>query len=130
MMQAAIYGRLGGDPRTIDTSSGKAMTVASIAVEIAERGVEQPEPEWIGLVAFGKHAETLAKHARGECVSVSGRVQRNRYTDRAGNERVQLQVVADSIVSARTVRPGGGKKKAATNGESATKDFDDAIPWQ
>jgi len=125
MMQVAMYGRLGGDPRTIDTTSGKAMTVASMAVDIGERDTEDPEPEWLGVVAFGKHAETLAKHGKGECISVSGRVQRNRYRDRNGEERVQLQVIADAIVSARTARPGGGKKKAAAKAEP---DFDDEIP--
>lgn len=138
--QISIYGRLGGDPRSIDTTSGKPMTVASVAVDVGERNVEDPAPEWFGIVAFGRHAEALAKHAKGECVAVSGRIQRNRFTDRNGNERVQLQVVADNLVSARTVRPGGGGRKAkpaesepAPEAEAAPanggEDFDDDIPF-
>lgn len=116
MIQAAIYGRLGGDPKSIETSSGKPMTVASVAVDVGERNVEDPAPEWIGVVAFGRHAEALAKHAKGECVAVSGRVQRNRWTDRDGNERVQLQVIADTLISARTVRPTVKRRQGSGGG--------------
>ncbi|MDZ7750009.1 MAG: hypothetical protein U5K43_15500 [Halofilum sp. (in: g-proteobacteria)] len=35
-------------------------------------------------------------------------------------------MIADSLVSARTARPGGGKKKAETKPE-APADFDDQI---
>lgn len=125
MFQVAAYGRLGGDPRSIDTSSGKAMAVASIAVDVAERGTEDPEPEWLGVVAFGGLADKLLQHAKGETVSVSGRVQRRRYQDRNGNERVQLEVIADALVSARTVRPGANRRQAAAgSGRNATGDLD------
>lgn len=133
MMQLSAYSRLGGNPRSIDTTSGRSMTVANLAVEVAERGNDDPEPEWLSVIAFGGQAETLAKHAKGEC-AVSGRVQRNRYTDRQGNERVQLQIIADMLVSARTARPGGGKKAKADTGQSqgqpAGEDFDNTIPFR
>jgi single-strand DNA-binding protein len=102
--QLAAWGRLGGDPKAIDTKSGKPMTVANLAADVGDE-----EPEWLGLVAFGNQAEALAKHGKGECISVAGRVQRRKWSDNAGAEHQQLQVVADSVISARTVRPGGGK---------------------
>lgn len=103
--QLAAWGRLGSDPKAIDTKSGKPMTVASLAADVGD----EQAPWWLDVVTFGKEAETLAKHAKGECISVAGRVQRRKWTDNAGAEREQLQVIADSLVSARTVRPGGGK---------------------
>lgn len=114
MMHSAAYGRLGQDPREIETRSGKMMTVASLAVDI---GDEEGGPEWLGLVAFGTVAEQLSRHGKGDCLSASGRLQRNRYTTRAGEERCQLQIVCDSVVSARTVRPGGGRKRRDELGE-------------
>lgn len=120
MFMASVYGRLGQDPRNIDTSSGKSMAVTSVAVDVQERGNENPDPEWLGLVAFGGQADKLLQHEKGECVAVSGRVQRNRWTDRDGNEREQLQVVVDSLVSARTVRPGNKRRQeSARDGRSA-----------
>jgi len=39
MMTAAIYGRLGQDPKRLDTSSGKLMVVASMAVTLPRPGI-------------------------------------------------------------------------------------------
>ncbi len=105
--QLAAWGRLGGDPRPLETRNGRSMTVASLAVEVADDG----EPEWLGLVAFAETAEALARHTKGDCVSVSGRLQRRSYTTRNGEERQQLQVVADTLVSARSVRPSGKRRQ-------------------
>ncbi len=70
----AIYGRLGYDPKAIETRNGKPMAAATIAVEIGQDG----------------------------------------------EEREQLQVIAESIISARTVRPGGVRKRTpADTGNSA-----------
>ena len=105
--QIAAWGRLGSDPRALETKSGKPMTVATIAVEVGD----DEEPEWLGIVAFGTTAETLARHAKGDCLSVSGRLQRRTYSTREGEQRQQLQIVADSLVSARSVRPAGKKRQ-------------------
>lgn len=106
----SAWGRLGREPQEIATSNDKTMAVASIALDIADPRQDDPAPLWLGVVAFGKYAEALLKHDKGECISVSGRLQRRTYQDRSGETREQLQVVADAVVSARTVRPGGRKK--------------------
>ncbi|OWK19386.1 hypothetical protein AJ88_45705 [Mesorhizobium amorphae CCBAU 01583] len=51
MMQASAYGRLGQDPRSITTKSGKEMAVVTIAVAIDE---PDAPPLWVGVVAFGR----------------------------------------------------------------------------
>ncbi|QIT56902.1 single-stranded DNA-binding protein [Aquisalimonas sp. 2447] len=130
--QLAAWGRLGNEPRALETKTGKPMTVASLAVEVAEGG----EAEWFGLVAFRKQAEQLASHSKGDRLSVAGRLQRQEWKGRDGEDRQQLQVIADSLVSARTVRPGGKKRKAPANGEGLEQarelyqapDFDDELP--
>ncbi len=128
MMQCAAWGRLGQDPRAIETRSGKPMTVASLAVQPAD---ELEEPLWLGVVAFGAQAEALLKHAKGECLSVSGRLQRRRW-ERDGEQHEQFQVVADSLVSARTVRPGGRRReqpKKQTPAREPEAEFNDDIPF-
>ncbi len=69
---------------------------------------------FFGLVAFGELAESLARHVKGDTVGAFGRIKINRYTNRDGEAREELSIMADSLVSARTVRPGGGRKKQAT----------------
>ena len=110
--QVAAYGRLGADPQARTAQSGKAWATASLAVDLGAGDDQEAPPQWFGIVAFGRVAETLCRHSKGDLVGVSGRLQRNSWTDKQGNEREQLQVIADAIVSARTVRPGGGRRQA------------------
>lgn len=103
----AAYGRLGADPRAVETRSGKPMTTARLAVDA---GDADAPPLWLGVVAFGRLADELQRHHKGDLLSVSGRLQVRRWTGADGGEREQWEVVADAIVSARTVRPGGRKR--------------------
>jgi single-strand DNA-binding protein len=119
MMQASAYGRLGSAPRAIETRSGKPMTVTTLAVDA---GDDDGPPLWLGIVAFGRLAEQLQRHAKGDPVSVSGRMEVRRWTDTSGAEHEQLQVVADALVSARSVRPGGSRKQS-------TAPADDGVPF-
>jgi single-stranded DNA-binding protein len=59
-----------------------------------------------GWAAFGKQADALG-HVKGDLVSVAGAMQVNQWTGKDGGTQQGYQVVADSVISARTVRPGG-----------------------
>ncbi len=100
----ALYGRLGRDPHAIETRTGKPMAAANIAVEIGRSG--EGEPLWLGILAFGHVAEDLLRHRKGDLLSAFGRVQRHTWTTNDGEAREQLQIIAESVISARTVRPG------------------------
>lgn len=109
---AALYGRLGRDPDPRTSQSGNPWATASIAVAL---GDDDAPPMWFNVIAFGRTAEVLCKHAKGDLLSVSGRLQMNRWRGQDGAEREQLQIVADSIVSAKGVRPSGGRRNGATD---------------
>ena len=126
MMQAAAYGRLGTDPKSIATQSGKAMVVATMAVSL-QAGRDAEATEWIGLVCFGKVAEILQTHEKGTMLSVAGRVQVNEYESK-GEKKRQLQIICDSIISAKSVRPKTGMKKSQP-GTDAGAPFDDPIDF-
>ena len=123
--QLSAYGRLGQEPKSITTQSGKPMAVGSLAVTVPARG-DEDATLWLGVVAFGSQAETLLSHAKGDMVSVTGRVQLNRWTDKDGNDREDLQVVADQITSTRTVRPGK-RKRSESAAPSKSAPFDDPL---
>ena len=124
----AVYGRLGSDPREHSTRKGGAMATASLAVDVPDRtqGAEEGATEtlWLRVTAFGRQAQDLAWHAKGDPVSVSGRLQFSRWTDRDGDEREQWAIVADALVSARTVRPGG-RRQSKGDGAGNGRDRDD-----
>ena len=118
-VQLAVHGRLGRDPRPIETGNGKPMTVASVAVTLdAREGGETGEATlWLDVLAFGRVADDLARHAKGDTVSVAGRLQLSRFTSSTtGEARENWQCVADSVMSARTVRPGGGRRSGGGDG--------------
>lgn len=71
---------------------------------------------WPGVLAFGKQADVLAKHQKGDLVSVSGQLQINQWTGQDGSTHSGYAMVADSVISARTVRPGGGRSQQKSGG--------------
>ncbi len=108
------------------------MAVCSIAVTLDTRSEEQ-EMEWFALVTFGKLAESLLKHRKGDMISTAGKVQPNTWTTGGGDDRRQFQIVADSVISARTVRPGGDRKanqgQGITHAHSGAQSFQEPAPF-
>jgi single stranded DNA-binding protein len=107
--QLAVYGRLGQDPQQRQSQSGNPWATASIAVSLGD--CDDDGTQWFGVVAFGKVAEILAKHRKGDLIGVFGRLKLNRWRDQSGQDREQLQVIADTVISAKSVRPGGGRRR-------------------
>ena len=136
MMLVSAYGRLGQDPRRIETKTGKAMCVTSLAVDLYDKDGES-HTQWLNVVGFGKIADLIDRQEKGDFASISGRCQINRWTKGDGQEQEQLSIIVDSIISSRAVRPGGksGQGKSpeqtdidighATDGAP----FDDEIPF-
>jgi single-strand DNA-binding protein len=102
MIRAAIHGRLGSDPVQRESRTGKSMCTTSVAVNVAKVG-EEAATEWFSLVAFGKAAEALAQHAKGDLVSAMGPLTRSTFQGRDGEERTSWSLLAESLLSARTV---------------------------
>ncbi len=139
MIEASVRGRLGKTPVERKTKDGKVWATASVAVNMARYGQDE-ETEWINLAAFGKAAEVLLKHQSGEPVNVFGPMTRQSYTGRDGIERTSWQIQVASILSARTTRPSGKRKRPADKKASAPTGmperprdtdepfFDDEIP--
>ncbi|EHS1869235.1 single-stranded DNA-binding protein [Salmonella enterica] len=136
--QIAAYGRLVADPQTKTTSKGTNMTMARMAVSLPCRTAENGEAVmWLGVTAFGKQADALAKHTKGDLVSVSGQLQINQWTGQDGGTHSGYAMVADSVISARTVRPGGNPQKStgkkppaqATTPNHDEPPFPDDIPF-
>ncbi|HIF8267294.1 TPA: single-stranded DNA-binding protein [Klebsiella pneumoniae] len=140
--QISAYGRLVADPQTRTTNSGSSMAMGRLAVALPCHAAEGGEVTfWLGVVAFGKQADALAGHVKGDLVSVAGAMQVNQWTGKDGGTQQGYQVVADSVISARTVRPGGkaGQQGQATDAlrraheqrppATGHEDFDQTPPY-
>ncbi|HCQ1290545.1 TPA: single-stranded DNA-binding protein [Escherichia coli] len=108
--QIAAYGRLVDDPQVKQTSKGTPMTLARMAVSLpCSQAQDGQATLWLSVIAFGKQADFLAKHQKGDVASVSGTMQVSQWTGQNGETRQGWQVITDSVISARTARPGGKK---------------------
>jgi single-strand DNA-binding protein len=103
VIRASISGRIGSDPVQRESRTGKSMVTASVAVNVA-KPTEEAATEWVSLVAFGAVAESLARHAKGDVIMVMGSLTRSTFTGRDGEERSSWSLLAESVLSARTVR--------------------------
>ena len=135
--QISAYGRLVADPQTRTTHSANTMAMARLAVSLPCNVAEAGESTfWLGVIAFGKQADALAKHQKGDLVSVAGNMQLNQWTGQEGGTQQGYQVVADSVLSARTARPGGkqGPQGQATDAlrraqQSSRDEYDQRPPF-
>ncbi|SLY49104.1 single-stranded DNA-binding protein [Klebsiella variicola] len=114
--QISAYGRLVADPQTRTTGKGTSMSMARLVVALPCKAADNGAATfWLGVNAFGKQAEVLAKHRKGDLVSVVGNMQLNQWTGLEGTSQQGYQVIADSVLSARTVLPGS---KAGQQGQA------------
>ncbi len=90
---------------------------------VVDLGRDAESPEWFSLAAFASTGEALARHGKGDMVAVSGKVTKSAWTGKDGTERAGFSVLADSIASARTVRP---RKAQAKREDAEAVPFDDA----
>ena len=113
MIYASIHGRLGSDPVASTTKADKAMARVSVAVDVTPYNAVDPESLWVGLLAFGQIAEDLQRAGKGEMVTAQGRMTRGHYIAKDGSQRESWTMIADSVVTARSARPSGKRRKVA-----------------
>lgn len=123
MIQVSIYGRLGRDPQERQTRSGNSVTTSSVAANATPSNYDgDTETIRFQVLVLGKARETQARHSKGDLVSLSGRIVQNRWTNQAGEEKTGMTIIADTIISAKSVRLGGAREKmAAAHKAGSTK---------
>jgi single-strand DNA-binding protein len=118
-----VIGHLGADPEMRYTAQGDAVTTFSVAAGrqwTDAGGQRRDETEWFKVVAWNKLAEVCNQYlAKGARVYVEGRLQTRRYTDRDGNERTAVEVVAADMImlDGRRLTPAAITDADAPDGE-------------
>lgn len=91
----SIMGRLTRDPELRYTASSTAVTNFTVAVD---RDFGEKQTDFIECVAWKNTAEFVSKYFhKGSMVVVSGRLNSRKWQDRDGNNRINWEVVADSV---------------------------------
>lgn len=112
--RVTIMGRLGRDPELRRTQTGTPVASFSLAVDrdFKDKATGERATDWLDVVAWRQTAEFAFKWFRkGQMAVVDGRLQARNYTDREGNKRWAVEVVAENIYFC------GGKDQSARASE-------------
>lgn len=111
----SIMGRFARDPELRRTQSGTPVTSFSLACErdFANSNGGK-ETDWFDVVAWRGTAELVCKYfSKGRMAVVDGRLQTRTWTDKDGNKRKTVEVLAESVYFADSKREDSGGYSAA-----------------
>lgn len=132
MIDAIVAGKLFGSPETKTAKTGRAFTTAKVRAATAEG-----ESIFVNVVAFSDTAQAaLQALGDGDAVSLAGTITPKAWTDRNGNTRPALDMVAAQVMTAYTVsrkrramQPEQDDAKAPQR-QQVEHDFDDSeVPF-
>lgn len=114
-----LMGRLVANPTLRYTQSQTPVASFTIAVDRDyQTGGSEKQTDFVECTAWRHTAEFVNKYfTKGQMIVVSGSLQSRKWQDKAGNNRVSWEVVADSVHFC-------GDKKSETVNVSAA-DFED-----
>lgn len=125
-----VVGRLGADPETRFTESGKTISTFNIALDGQGRDAE---PVWIQIETWDRDAQLVADYVRkGHSIGIIGRLKQDRWTDKtSGQQRSKLLIVANRVqlftTKAEAEAMAGGQGRAPRAAEKAAAV--DATGW-
>jgi single-strand DNA-binding protein len=96
-----LIGRLGKDPETRFTPTGKK--VANFSLAVSERwksseGENKENTEWVNIEAWGRLGEICQEYLhKGRLVFVEGRLKTDKFEDKGGETKYFTKVVAQSM---------------------------------
>ena len=115
-----LMGRLVRDPELRHTQTGTPVATYSLAVNRDFNTNGKNEADFFSIVAWQKAAEFANSYLRkGQLIAVQGRLQSRKWTDKDGNNRVSIEVVAERQYFA----------ESKSKGDSAVSQSSEAGPY-
>lgn len=126
----SVMGCIGKDLELRRTQSGKAVTSFPIAVD---RDGKDAGTDWFYVVAWERTAEFAAQYcAKGRKVVVDGRLQARDWTDKDGNKRRAVEIIANSVYFADSKPqegPAAYSLASSSPGEFSEVEDDGDLPF-
>ena len=132
MNTITLLGRLTKNPEARYTSTGKAVTLFTLAVNRPYTNSDgQREADFINCQAWGKTAEVVGNHvSKGDRLLVEGRLQIRSYTDKEGVKRYATEVVVNRVEFIEQKKDSNVKTEASPMDDFVSADFEqDSIPF-
>lgn len=132
MNTITLLGRLTKNPEARYTSTGKAVTLFTLAVNRPYTNSDgQREADFINCQAWEKTAEVVGNHvSKGDRLLVEGRLQIRSYTDKEGVKRYATEVVVNRVEFIEQKKDSNVKTEASPMDDFGSADFEqDSIPF-
>jgi len=127
--RVVLIGRLTKDPELRYTTTGKAVTGFTIAVDRTFKNQQgEREADFIPIVVWGPQAENCANYlSKGKLAAVDGRLQVRSYDGQDGQKRWVTEVIAENV---RFLSPKeSGAAFAGGSGGDNTNFSEDDLPF-
>ena len=96
MINATVTGKLGRDPETRQTKSGKVMTRFSVAS--SQKKGQDYQTTWVEVLCFDEMADMcFEKLHKGDRVVVNGKMNLDQYEKKDGTQGCSLALMADDV---------------------------------
>lgn len=98
-----LLGNVGSDPRIHTLPDGQMIANVSLATNRnwIDKKTQRPTSvtEWHRLIFFKRYAEIIAQLIKkGDKIYVEGSLRTNKWIDKAGIERITIEVVANELI--------------------------------
>lgn len=117
-----IMGRMVRDPELRQLDNGTSVTSFSVAVDrnYVDKTTNERQADFLNVVAWRQTADFVCKYFhQGDMIALEGSLQSRKYTDKDGNNRIAIEIVASNI-SFCGGKNGGNANTATTNDTPAT----------
>jgi single-strand DNA-binding protein len=110
-----LMGRLTADPEMKQTPAGGTVTNFNVAVDRRFNKGAEKAADFIPVVAFKETAEFICKYfTKGKSIIIDGSLVTRSWTDKDGNKRYGMDVVAREVTFGEPKGDSEGKDTAST----------------
>ncbi len=123
--KVVIMGRLTRDPEVRKVNNDVSVCSFSVACDrdIVSKGSNERETDFFDVTAWRSTADFVGKYfAKGRMIVVVGRLQKRNYTDKDGNKRSVVDIIAENVYF------GDSKKDADSTGNPAAASYGNNAP--
>lgn len=126
----ALMGRLTYEPELRSTPNGLAVIRFQIACDRTyQKDNQNRQADFIDCVAWRQTAEFISRYFhKGSMIAVEGSIQTSNYTDKDGNKRKQIEVLANNVSFCGSKAKNGSYDSQGTQNEQYTQSGMDINP--
>ena len=99
--RVVLTGNLTRDPELRSTPSGTSVCSLRLAVNTSRKDAQGnwvDKPNYFDITVWGRQGENVAQYcAKGRPIAVDGRLEWREFTDKDGNKRQAIDIIADAV---------------------------------